>query len=1104
MKFLTIGLLTIFGLAIIANAASVSGPGTIRVRAGGTGSSSSNTYTATYGTGDSGDFIWTETGTIPGGFISISRNPPSPFSTATLSVSAFSGTTPGSYDIRVNAYPATGTAGTRAVTIIVVEGLGSISPTSLPDGKENTPVNVQFTVSSGTGNYTWTVSGAPSGVTMNSSTGLLSGAPLQGTAGNYNLTVSVTDNTDPVQSTQISIPWRILPAYIPLSNQGQICYVKNIVRNTNGIITSTGDLYVKNLQTGVERRITNYSTTGTGAILNPMLTPDGSKVLYTYSPNPSTTNFRIYLVSTLSTVSGTNQGLILKKNNQEAIPSTMNTKYAAISPDYNGSSGLIVFTYEKSDRSELWLYNFFTESLSQLRSEANMYIRHPVFLNTGSIAFVGVKNGVQDIYVIDTNGTNYRKLTTNVPISPEYDRIQSGFRNPNLTNPLLIYGKRYYDSQRYKYSDWDVYVSELDMTSGTLTEYRVTETPDIDEFSATFFGDSTERDFVTLVRDSGQMFYEAEVIPGIRNVWQTNYDTVTPANSNALKQERTSESSHTGLVNWSPLPPSEVPEAIAIENTRLVYIKQAGSYNEVFRSDWTGSGFDTTGTQLTPSGSDAHKSNPSISRNGGLISFTMGSIPKDVYRINNDGSSLTRFAGQYPYNTDYSTLSPDGNWIVYVRKETPNGYAIYAKPSTSDYSGQETAIVTGISASEIDAPSFNPDMTKIIYAARDPGGYFDIYYVPVTVDTINKKITPLSSPINLTNTEFINERMPSFSNTGTKIIYCSDKELTPEEYEIYTMNVSGSGIEKVVSGPGHMWPIYSPVSDTAAGTDVIGYIENGEIIYATLSRTAPPGSPSGQNPVSNVTGTGISVPAGYERFGWGRKRGDGTIIATRTLPASLAAGQQIVYQISVDVDEAKIPNSFIINETFSDQFTGVSVLVDGTTANTTIYQYPSAGLQTLKLTFMNGMNGGVKDHVIRITMTTPSATGTQAFVGNINYSIDGIPRTETISGNGSVSVDKPYMPVDIYDANGLISADGIIQDFDLLYAIDAWARDAQLTGYGIVWPQNLANWDKILIGFAGNPGIIPIWANSTYQGGYTYDASNPGAAYEMYWKSGNF
>jgi len=60
-------------------------------------------------------------------------------------------------------------------------------------------------------------------------------------------------------------------------NEGQICYVKNVVRGTDGEITNTGDLYVKNLETNDVRQITDFAGTyPNGVILNPQFTQDGS------------------------------------------------------------------------------------------------------------------------------------------------------------------------------------------------------------------------------------------------------------------------------------------------------------------------------------------------------------------------------------------------------------------------------------------------------------------------------------------------------------------------------------------------------------------------------------------------------------------------------------------------------------------------------------------------------------------------------------------------------------------------------------------------------------------------------------------------------------
>ncbi|HPP67169.1 MAG TPA: putative Ig domain-containing protein, partial [bacterium] len=412
----------------VLHAASITGDRFISVRAGGSGSTQTAEYYAYHGEGESGDFVWTETSYVSNLTVTITPSTVSPYRYATLRVTANDSLPAGSYSISVNAYPQTGVAATWPVTITVIEQLGTILPQTLPRGKESKPVNIQFTVSSGSGNYKWELSGAPTGVTIDSSTGVLSGTPAPGTAGFYTLKITVTDNTAPIVSKEVSIPWEIL-AYSQLSNEGQICYVADIVRDANGDITQTGNLFIKDLASGVERQITKY-VSPKGVILNPMFTPDGSKILYTYSPDPETENFRIYLASRQSTIFKPTQALILKSNNTEAIPSTYNTKYAAISPDYDGTRGLLVFTVEQADRTQLYTYNFSTGSLTSIiRSEQGLEIRHPVFIYSSTIAFLGIKNNVQNIYVMSVDAAIYKQLTNNMSTTPRYGRLQGSWRN---------------------------------------------------------------------------------------------------------------------------------------------------------------------------------------------------------------------------------------------------------------------------------------------------------------------------------------------------------------------------------------------------------------------------------------------------------------------------------------------------------------------------------------------------------------------------------------------------------------------------------------------------------------------------------------------------
>jgi len=1058
------------------------------------------TVAATNGAGDSGNITLSiSSGSLPAG---LSIAPLTGASPLTATITGIPGTA-GTFPFTIDATPDTGTVGSYATSITIRPALGSISPAVLANLKVGSAVNQLFTVSGGTGPFTWSYSGTlPPGLAF-SAGGILSGTPT--TTGLYSFTIQVTDTAAPVVNTSVAYNVTVEPPFTAIASEGQICFDTDITRDVNGNITKTGNLFVKNLATSVERKVTNYGnmgTGGTGAILNPTFTPDGSMVLYTYSPDPVTLNFKVYMVSTQATVSDPSQGLILTSHNIEAIPASVNAKYAAISPNYDGNQGLIVFTYQRADRTELWSYNFLTENLTQIKSEALFGIMHPVFLNSTTIAYVGVKNGIQDIYIVNVDGGSSLKITANTSITPQYGRIQSSWRNSSLTNPLLIYSKRVYEE--FGYGNWDVYIATVDTASGVLSEFpSVTNTPDTDEFSAAFYGDDVIRDWTTLGLVKGQMFYEASILTANRDLWQTNYDTVTQLDSNVSKLQRDTRT-NVGLVNWSPIPTAQVPDIVTIDQTRFVYVMTSGSYRQIYRADWNGTDFGgSAAVQLTTSSRD--KQEPSMARNGGKISYTgvpigMGGT-YNIVKMNHDGSGLVNFAnaiGSLPMNDSF--VSQDGRWIVFVKQEGLNLFGIYAKPVKQDSSNSDTPIVTGISASAIDTPSFNPDMTRIVYAVQAPGFHFDVFTVKVVVDNVS--INTTGAPVQITNTTTIDERYPSFSNNGNKIIYCSDKELGSGQLEIFTMDINGSGIQKVAAGSGHKYPVYGPVADTANNTDLIAFIEGGSIQYGTLSRAG--------GLATDITPSGIAPAVGYERFAWGINRTKGTVVAARTLATSTAAGLDLTYRITIDVDEANVPNSYTISETFANGASGFGVphvRVDGVLADTTLYDNsPSAGLQTLKLLFLAGKNGGVADHVLTITMTASSTPGTQAFVGDVNYPLDGSYVTVAITGNSSVMLENPYMPVDRYDADNLVQSDGKIQDYDLLYAIDSWAQDAQLIGYGIVWPENIGNWDAILIGIP-NSGIIKIWADTTFKGGYAYDpaiGTNPAVAYEMYWVPGVF
>ena len=145
---------------------------------------------------------WSATGSVPPGLTVNSTGSLTGVPTAA-----------GSYSFALNVIDALGASARKNFTLVVTGSAVTITTASpLPQGNVGQSYTASLTATGGTAPYRWTATNLPAGLTLDSQTGAISGAPS--TAGTFSFTVQVTDSAQATASANLSLTVNAAPLQI--------------------------------------------------------------------------------------------------------------------------------------------------------------------------------------------------------------------------------------------------------------------------------------------------------------------------------------------------------------------------------------------------------------------------------------------------------------------------------------------------------------------------------------------------------------------------------------------------------------------------------------------------------------------------------------------------------------------------------------------------------------------------------------------------------------------------------------------------------------------------------------------------------------------------
>ena len=194
---------------------------------------------------------------------------------------------------------------------------------------------------------------------------------------------------------------------------------------------------------------------------------------------------------------------------------------------------------------------------------------------------------------------------------------------------------------------------------------------------------------------------------------------------------------------------------------------------------------------------------PKLSPDGTRIGFDAGrGLPNaQVWMMDAEGGNVTRLTHN-EFDEGYVSWSPDGTKLVFdsFRDGPPEIYQI-------DVNDLTVTRLTYFGA-HIGDPRLSPSGTQLTFEAGMTGNS-EIYVANADG----------SDPAQLTDNP-ADDRASAISPDGQRVVFCSDRDSEREAFELYVMDIDGSGLTKITAtGTSNLYPTFAPrgPDDDASG-----------------------------------------------------------------------------------------------------------------------------------------------------------------------------------------------------------------------------------------------------------------------------------------------